>query len=234
MTESGGRFIGFLAVGSGVAAVAALAFLAPARLGDGPVLLLLLAPVLAGSALGGVPAGLAAVALALVASIAISARRGTAPEPFALASFAFIALGICLRGEMLARGQRRIRTIASELRQREAHLQSILDTVPDAMIVIDEQGVMQSFSAAAERLFGWTAAEAIGPQRQHADAVALSRGARRLSRALPRDRRAADHRHRPRRGRASARDGSTFPMELAVGEMRTGGAAASSPASCAT
>ncbi len=45
---------------------------------------------------------------------------------------------------------------------REAHLQSILDTVPDAMIVIDERGIMQSFSTAAERLFGYTAAEVIG------------------------------------------------------------------------
>jgi PAS domain-containing protein len=44
---------------------------------------------------------------------------------------------------------------------REAHLSSILNTVPDAMIVIDERGIMQSFSAAAERLFGYTARTAI-------------------------------------------------------------------------
>jgi PAS domain-containing protein len=42
------------------------------------------------------------------------------------------------------------------------HLQSILDTVPDAVIVIDRAGVMTSFSPAAERLFGWTSDEAIG------------------------------------------------------------------------
>ena len=30
------------------------------------------------------------------------------------------------------------------------------------MIVIDDRGVIQSFSSAAERQFGWTAAEAIG------------------------------------------------------------------------
>ena len=28
---------------------------------------------------------------------------------------------------------------------RQTHLQSILDTVPDAMVVIDEQGIMSSF-----------------------------------------------------------------------------------------
>ena len=45
---------------------------------------------------------------------------------------------------------------------REAHVQSILDTVPDAMVVIDIRGIMQSFSAAAERLFGYRADEVIG------------------------------------------------------------------------
>ncbi len=45
---------------------------------------------------------------------------------------------------------------------REAHLKSILDTVPDAMIVIDTAGIVQSFSAAAERLFGYSADEVRG------------------------------------------------------------------------
>src|SRR5260370_34489158 len=45
---------------------------------------------------------------------------------------------------------------------REAHLKSILDTVPDAMIVIDDRGIMQSFSSAAERLFGYRPNEVIG------------------------------------------------------------------------
>ncbi len=48
------------------------------------------------------------------------------------------------------------------LAEREAHLQSVLDTVPDAMVIIDPQGVMQSFSATAERLFGYAAGEVIG------------------------------------------------------------------------
>src|ERR1700692_4289540 len=40
------------------------------------------------------------------------------------------------------------------LRTRESHLRSILDTVPDAMIVINGYGIVQFFSMAAERLFG--------------------------------------------------------------------------------
>ena len=38
---------------------------------------------------------------------------------------------------------------------REAHLRSILETVPDAMIVIDEPGRINSFTAAAEAMFGY-------------------------------------------------------------------------------
>jgi two-component system sensor kinase FixL len=40
--------------------------------------------------------------------------------------------------------------------------QSILDTVPDAMIVIDELGQILSFSAAAQRLFGYDEDEVVG------------------------------------------------------------------------
>jgi two-component system, LuxR family, sensor kinase FixL len=106
-------------------------------------------------------------------------------------------------------------------RYRQAQLQSILDTVPEAMIVIDERGIMRSFSATAERLFGWSAEEAIGknvsilmpqPYRREHDGY-LDRyrttGERRIigiGRIVVGER----------------KDGSTFPMELAVGEARVG------------
>jgi two-component system sensor kinase FixL len=106
---------------------------------------------------------------------------------------------------------------------RQTHLQSILDTVPDAMVVIDEQGIMSSFSAAAERLFGWNRAEAIG---------------RNVSMLMPDPYRAAHdgylERYRKTGERriigigrivvGQRRDGSTFPMELSIGEARTGDA----------
>src|SRR5690348_8439190 len=43
-----------------------------------------------------------------------------------------------------------------------ALLRSILDTVPDAMVLINEQASILSFSVAAERLFGYTTAEVRG------------------------------------------------------------------------
>jgi two-component system sensor kinase FixL len=106
-------------------------------------------------------------------------------------------------------------------RAREAHLQSILETVPEAMIVIDERGIIRSFSAAAVRLFGWQPSDAIGrnvnmlmpaPFREEHDGYLdryKSTGERRIigtGRIVVGER----------------RDGSTFPMELAVGEARVG------------
>ena len=50
----------------------------------------------------------------------------------------------------------------AEVEAREAHLRSVLDSIPDAMIVIDNHGMMRSFSATAERLFGYVTDEAVG------------------------------------------------------------------------
>ena len=52
--------------------------------------------------------------------------------------------------------------VEEALRSREEHLRSILDTVPDAMIVIDAVGTIQLFSRAAERMFGISERGAIG------------------------------------------------------------------------
>jgi two-component system, LuxR family, sensor kinase FixL len=107
------------------------------------------------------------------------------------------------------------------LKARERHLRSILETVPDAMIVIDEQGIMQSFSLAAERLFGYAAAEAIG---QNVSILMPEPDRSRHDGYLDRYRRTGERRiigiGRVVTGRR--KDGSTFPMHLSIGEMRSG------------
>lgn len=109
----------------------------------------------------------------------------------------------------------------ASLQLREDHLRSILATVPDAMIVIDESALVQSFSTAAETLFGYKASEVIGqnvkllmppPYQEEHDGYMqryLMTGERRiigLGRTVT----------------GMRKDGSTFPMELSVGEMHPG------------
>jgi two-component system sensor kinase FixL len=113
------------------------------------------------------------------------------------------------------------RAAAADLDERNELLRAILDTVPDAMIVIDERGRIGSFSAAAERVFGYTAAEVQGknvnilmpsPYREAHDGYLdryLNTGERRIigiGRVVV----------------AQRKDGSIFPIELAVGEVRAG------------
>ena len=103
----------------------------------------------------------------------------------------------------------------------EAHLQSILATVPDAMVVIDDAGLILTFSAAAEKMFGYSEADVTGrnvsmlmpsPDRERHDqylANYLATGKRKIIGI----------------GRVTTalhRDGNTFPIELAVGEAWIG------------
>ncbi|MBY8829340.1 PAS domain-containing sensor histidine kinase [Hephaestia mangrovi] len=97
------------------------------------------------------------------------------------------------------------------------HVQSILATVPDAMVVIDERGTVISFSAAAERLFGYAASEVIG---RNVNMLMPSKDAELhdgyLQRYLSTGERRIIGIGRIVVGRRA--DGSEFPMELAVGE----------------
>lgn len=103
----------------------------------------------------------------------------------------------------------------------EAHLRSILDTVPEAMVVIDERGRIEQFSAASERLFGWTASEIVG---RNVSALMPSPYRAQHDGYLARYR-ATGERRIIGIGRVVVglrKDGRTFPMELSVGEARAG------------
>ncbi len=56
----------------------------------------------------------------------------------------------------------RIRQETSCLARSEAHLRLIIDNAMDAVITADEQGAIKSFNPTAERIFGYTNAEALG------------------------------------------------------------------------
>jgi two-component system sensor kinase FixL len=108
------------------------------------------------------------------------------------------------------------------LRTREGHLRSILDTIPDAMIVINGHGVMQFFSSAAERQFGYTERETIG---QNVSMLMPNPDSTRHDNYLARYR-STGERHIIGIGRivtGKRKDGTTFPMHLSIGEMQSGG-----------
>ncbi|HZQ12955.1 MAG TPA: PAS domain S-box protein [Pseudolabrys sp.] len=179
-------------------------------------------PVLIAAWIGGFGPGMVATVLSAVSSFLITDAPPVSSATLVnLVAFGIIGIGVSWGGELLRRNQREMRTMTLDTLAREAHLKSILDTVPEAMIVIDDNGIMQSFSSAAERLFGYGAEEALGknvkilmpsPYRENHD-IYLQRykmtGERRIigiGRVVVGQR----------------KDGSTFPMELAVGEMRSG------------
>src|SRR3954463_14963559 len=104
---------------------------------------------------------------------------------------------------------------------REAHLRSIIATIPDAMIVIDDRGHILSFSTAAEQMFGYAESDLLGenvsalmpsPDRERHDlylARYLATGAAKIIGIG----RVTTARHR---------DGTTFPIDLHIGEARIG------------
>lgn len=113
------------------------------------------------------------------------------------------------------------RAAEDALRTRESHLTSILSTIPDAMVIIDDAGIILSFSAAAEALFGYSESEITGqnvrllmpsPDRERHDGYIhryLQTGEKRIIGT----------------GRVvfgQRKDGTTFPMELSIGETLDG------------
>ena len=205
-----------------VLALAVRALLVPI-LHDDSLFLYFVPAALVSAAVGGFGPGLLATILSIIAAyfVLTGASAFTGLAMVNGAAFAVIGIGVSWGGELLRRGRRRANLMTRETLARQAHLQSILDTVPEAMIVIDEHGVMQSFSSAAERLFGYKASEALGqnvkilmpaPYRENHDGYMQryqNTGERRIigiGRVVVGQR----------------KDGSTFPMELAVGEMKTG------------
>jgi two-component system sensor kinase FixL len=99
----------------------------------------------------------------------------------------------------------------------EAHLRSILATVPDAMLIIDEMGIILSFSAAAEKMFGYTEEEVVG---ENVSMLMPSPDRERHDRYL-KNYRDTGNRKIIGIGRVTTarhRDGNTFPIELSVGE----------------
>jgi two-component system sensor kinase FixL len=188
-----------------------------------PFALLFVPAVLATATIAGFGPTVFATAASLIISIAV-APPGAWSSPVSWMTeilFVLVGLGTAWNSLRLFRADERRRWAVEDSQAREAHVNSILATVPDAMIVIDEGGIMQSFSSTAERLFGWLGHEVVGrnvsmlmpdPYRTEHDGYLdryMTTGEKRIigtGRIVVGER----------------KDGSTFPLELSVGEMRSG------------
>ncbi|WP_291393789.1 PAS domain-containing sensor histidine kinase, partial [Devosia sp.] len=180
--------------------------------------------VLVASIMGGLLPGVFATLTAMPAIYYFLAARSEQALSIGvnIALFVLVGATVAWLGGLLQRALVRNRQALADLQVREAHLQSVLDTVPDATIVIEMDGTMITFNKAAVRQFGYEPGEVIGqnvrmlmpsPYREQHDGYIeryLATGEKRI---IGVDRVVVGRR----------KDASTFPMTLAVGETSTAG-----------
>lgn len=110
-----------------------------------------------------------------------------------------------------------LKVAEAALRRSEARTRAIVDAAADGIVTINEQGIIESFNPAAERIFGYAAAEVVGQ-----DIKILMPASYRVGHE-------SRLRHYVTTGEARIigrsaevqglrKDGSVFPMDLAIGE----------------
>jgi PAS domain S-box-containing protein len=116
----------------------------------------------------------------------------------------------------------RYRASSRSLEDREQRLRALVSTAVDGVMIIDATGTVQEYNPACERLFGYRAEEVVGknvkvlmpsPYREEHDQYLRRYRTTGVKRIIGIGREVAGRR----------KDGTTFPMELSVGEARPGG-----------
>ncbi len=104
------------------------------------------------------------------------------------------------------------------LRSAETRQRTVLENVVDGIITIDAQGVIQDFNRAAERMFGYAAAEVVG---RNVKILMPDNYAREHDAYLHKylDTKVAHIIGVGREVEGQRKDGSQFPLDLAVSEM---------------
>jgi PAS domain S-box-containing protein len=110
------------------------------------------------------------------------------------------------------------RQAETALREQARHMRAILDNMVDGIITIDEIGTIASFNPAAERIFGYASGEVVGgnvrmlmpnPHRDAHDGYLRNYQATGVARIIGIGREVEGQR----------KDGSLFPMDLAISEI---------------
>ncbi|PST20611.1 PAS domain-containing sensor histidine kinase [Mesorhizobium plurifarium] len=218
-----GRPAAYILATAAVLSVAALRLALWDLLGLGAILLSFIPAMLLAAIAGQAGPVAFASGLSLAASIAVQRiEDGSGPSVAELIFFGAAVLFVVALAEVLQAARAAIGRTEDVVKARDAHLRSILDTVPDATVVSATDGTIVSFNAAAVRQFGYAEEEVIGenlrllmpePYRREHDGYMqryLRTGEKRI---IGIDRVVSGRR----------KDGSIFPMKLAVGEMQSGG-----------
>lgn len=208
-----------IGIGAAVAAVGAGLALRPVL---GHSVYLLCAPaLLACACLGGWTATLAGAVLLSVGGFAVDTLSDLSLLERSLRAAAFLAtgLGAAVGLRLWNAERRRALDWIDGQAQREALLQASLAIVADALVVIDDAGVIQSFSEAAERLFGWSSAEAVG--RPFATMMPPGEDTA-LSAPAAADSAEAHVSGSLRKLTGVTKAGVQFPMEVRIGEVGQG------------
>ncbi|QOC22384.1 PAS domain S-box protein [Wenzhouxiangella sp. AB-CW3] len=110
------------------------------------------------------------------------------------------------------------RLAEQQLREQAERMRGVLETACDAIITIDEYGVMETVNPAATEMFGYRAEDMLG---QGISILMTDRYRRLHDDHLKRYRETGEARiiGSPQRLEARRRDGTAFPIELTVGEV---------------
>lgn len=128
---------------------------------------------------------------------------------------------LLLGSEALRRTVKSSQSARERLSDRDARISAILDTAVDCIIIIDDQGRIEEYNNAAERLFGYTRRETLGrnvsmlmaePHRSAHDSYIRNFLNSRQPRII------GSGREVP----ARRKDGEEFPVYLAVSEVLVG------------
>src|SRR5579871_3734487 len=130
--------------------------------------------------------------------------------------------GCVIAASTIARNISERTRIESLVREREMRLRAIVETAVDAIITINDQGIIETVNLATERMFGYSSEEMIGknvsmlmpsPYREEHDAYLAyyrATGERKIIGI-------------GREVEAQRKDGSVFPLDLAVSEINLKG-----------
>jgi diguanylate cyclase (GGDEF)-like protein/PAS domain S-box-containing protein len=127
-----------------------------------------------------------------------------------------VGLGAFALGSLVTPIASRLLRSEKEAKEREQHTRTVLNNIAEGIITLDENGVIESFSGGASKIFGYRADEVVGTNIQN-----LRSASTRMERVESlHDYLQAAAQRTTSQLTAQRKDGSIFPMEFAVNALQ--------------